>query len=84
MNKHIQIRNVPEGVYRTLKERAAANGMSLSAYLRRERERNEMIRSKLAAKQLAVTEIFDEIRQQGPVKPKIPIADIVRTERESR
>jgi antitoxin FitA len=30
---HIQIRNVPEDVHRTLKARAAKNGMSLSAYL---------------------------------------------------
>jgi len=33
---HIQIRNVPEDVHRTLKERAAKNGMSLSEYLLRE------------------------------------------------
>jgi plasmid stability protein len=30
---HIQIRNVPPEVHRTLKERAAKKGMSLSEYL---------------------------------------------------
>jgi plasmid stability protein len=30
---HIQIRNVPPDVHRTLKERAAKKGMSLSEYL---------------------------------------------------
>ena len=33
---HIQIRNVPEDVHRTLKERAARHGLSLSEYLRRQ------------------------------------------------
>jgi plasmid stability protein len=33
MKKHIQIRNVPEELHRTLKARAALAGMSLSDYL---------------------------------------------------
>ncbi len=33
---HIQIRNVPDDVHRTLKERAAQEGVSLSDYLLRE------------------------------------------------
>ena len=33
---HIQIRNVPEDVHRTLKARAAREGMSLSEYLLRD------------------------------------------------
>jgi plasmid stability protein len=33
---HIEIRNVPEDVHRTLKARAAKERMSLSAYLLRE------------------------------------------------
>jgi antitoxin FitA len=32
---HIEIRNVPEEVHRTLKARAAKEGLSLSAYLLR-------------------------------------------------
>ena len=36
MSKMIQIRNVPESVHRTLKARAAARGMTLSDYLKRD------------------------------------------------
>jgi plasmid stability protein len=38
MSKMIQVRNVPEGVHRTLKARAAAAGMSLSDYVKRDLE----------------------------------------------
>ena len=37
--KSIQIRNVPAALHRRLKARAAAEGMSMSAYIRRELER---------------------------------------------
>ncbi len=39
MGVTIQIRNMPEPVHRTLKARAAAAGMTLSAYLIQEFER---------------------------------------------
>lgn len=39
MPKHIQIRDVPDEVHRTLKTRAAAAGLSLSDYLRAEMAR---------------------------------------------
>ena len=35
MNKHIQIREIPEETHRKLKARAAAEGMSMSDYLKR-------------------------------------------------
>jgi plasmid stability protein len=35
MNKHIQIREIPEKVHRTLKARAAEEGLSMSDYLKR-------------------------------------------------
>jgi antitoxin FitA len=38
MSKMIQVRNVPEGVHRTLKARAAAAGLSLSDYIKRDLE----------------------------------------------
>lgn len=38
MAKHIQIRNVPDELHRTLRTRAAAAGLSLSEYLLRELE----------------------------------------------
>ena len=39
MNKHIQIREIPEETHRALKARAAAEGMSMSDYLKRMIER---------------------------------------------
>ena len=36
MSKMIQVRNVPDDVHRTLKARAAAAGMSLSDYVKRD------------------------------------------------
>ncbi len=36
---NVQIRDVPEGIHRELKRRAAAEGLSLSDYLRGEVER---------------------------------------------
>jgi plasmid stability protein len=38
MGKMIQVRNVPDSVHRTLKARAAAAGMSLSDYIKRDLE----------------------------------------------
>ncbi|MBI1239009.1 MAG: hypothetical protein GC199_06660 [Alphaproteobacteria bacterium] len=35
MNKHIQIREIPESVHRALKARAAEEGLSMSDYLKR-------------------------------------------------
>jgi antitoxin FitA len=39
MNKHVQIRNLPEETHRKLKIRAAREGMSMSDYLRLEIEK---------------------------------------------
>lgn len=39
MNKHIQIREVPDETHRALKARAAAEGLSMSEYLKRMIER---------------------------------------------
>jgi antitoxin FitA len=36
MSKMIQVRNVPDAVHRTLKARAAAAGLSLSDYIKRD------------------------------------------------
>jgi plasmid stability protein len=38
MSKMIQVRNVPDQVHKTLKARAAAAGMSLSDYIKRDLE----------------------------------------------
>jgi len=52
MSKMIQIRNVPDDLHRELKVRAAAAGMSLSDYLKRElgwRVRKKTIREVAAS-----------------------------------
>lgn len=72
----IQIRNVPEGLYRRLKARAAMAGMSLSEYLLHEvrrvaqRPTLDALRARLESRSMAV--------------PAIPPADAVRAERDSR
>lgn len=76
MSVMIQIRNVPAALHRKLKARAALAGMSLSDYLLREvrevagRPTPEEMKARLAA--------------LPPISPKIPAADAVRAERDSR
>jgi len=72
----IQVRNVPERVHRTLKVRAAQEGMSLSEYLLRELER--------IAKRPTLSELVAAIGADGPVSPSESSADAVRAERLAR
>jgi plasmid stability protein len=58
MSKMIQIRNVPDEVHRTLKVRAAEEGISLSDYIKRDLEES--------AKQMTIEEIFARARARGP------------------
>lgn len=53
----IQIRNVPDDVHKTLKVRAAAEGLSLSDYIKRDLEE--------LAKQATIEEVFASARAQG-------------------
>ncbi len=73
---HIQIRNVPEDVHRTLKARAAKAGMSLSEYLLR-----DVVD---LAQRPTLEELTDRIRKRSRVKLDIPVAEIIRQEREAR
>lgn len=57
MSKMIQIRNVPDDVHRALKIRAAAEGISLSDYIKRDLEE--------LAKQATLEEIFADARARG-------------------
>jgi len=73
MSKMIQIRNVPDDLHRELKMRAAAAGMSLSDYIKREldrRSRKSTIREIAARRRdreeewpLSTQEIVDTIRE---------------------
>jgi plasmid stability protein len=57
MPKMIQIRNVPDEVHRTLKVRAATEGLSLSDYIKRDLEE--------LAKQATIEEVFAGARARG-------------------
>ena len=72
----VQIRNVPEGTHRTLKARAALEGMSLSDYLLREIQ-------KLAAVP-SLREFSRLLKQREPVNTSISAADLIREERDAR
>jgi plasmid stability protein len=76
MSVMIQIRNVPSGLHRQLKSRAALEGMSLSDYLLREVRR--------AVERPTLSEIQQRLAGRAPVRPSIAPADAVRCEREGR
>lgn len=75
-SRMIQVRNVPDGIHRTLKARAALAGMSLSDYLLAE------------LRQIAERPTLDELRkrleQREPVALPMPAARAVRAERDAR
>jgi len=73
--KMIQIRNVPDDVHRTLKVRAAEEGVSLSDYLLREIERY--------ARQPTLEELIERIKRDGPVHPSEDSATAVRAIRDA-
>jgi antitoxin FitA len=58
MSTMIQVRNVPDEVHRTLKVRAAAAGMSLSDYIKR-----DLVQ---AASAPTMEEIDARVRARGP------------------
>jgi plasmid stability protein len=57
MSKMIQIRDVPDDVHRTLKIRAAGEGLSLSDYIKRDLEE--------LAKQATIEDVFADARARG-------------------
>jgi len=74
MSKMIQVRNVPDDVHRTLKVRAAAEGLSLSDYVKRDLEE--------LAKQATLEEVFARARARG--SSDITTEEIVTDLRELR
>lgn len=73
---HVQIRNVPDDVHRTLKVRAAESGVSLSDYLLRELER--------LASLPTMDEWLRRVRSRPPAREGLSAADVIREERERR
>ncbi|HET8815422.1 MAG TPA: hypothetical protein VFM51_10760 [Solirubrobacterales bacterium] len=73
MSKMIQIRNVPDDLHRELKMRAAAAGMSMSDYIKRELSRKsrkstikeiyERSQGRSAGSTLTTQEVVDTIRE---------------------
>jgi antitoxin FitA len=74
MSKMIQVRNVPDEMHRALKTRAAAEGMSLSDYIKRELGH--------VAGTSRLEEISQRNRARGP--SGLSTATIVEIIRESR
>jgi antitoxin FitA len=72
----IQIRNVPDGLHRRLKSRAALAGMSLSDYLLRE------IRE--VAGRPSIEELRARLESRSGVTPSVAPADIIRAERDRK
>ena len=74
MSKMIQVRNVPDEMHRALKMQAAAEGISLSDYIKRELGVVSGLRT--------FDEIAARVKARGPSKVKSE--NIVRYIRESR
>lgn len=76
MSKMIQLRNVPDGLHRSLKARAALAGMSLSDYL--------LAEIKEIAEKPTLAELRERLHKHRPVSARIDTAQLVREEREAR
>jgi plasmid stability protein len=76
MSKMIQVRDVPDEVHRTLKSRAAREGMSLSDFLKKELAR--------AAERPTMQEWLEQTRHAKPVRAKKSPAQTIRELRDSR
>jgi hypothetical protein len=75
MSKMIQIRNVPDDMHRELKMRAAAAGMSMSDYIKRELSRK---RRKSTIKEVVAR---SKGRSEGSTLTTQKIVDIIRESR---
>jgi plasmid stability protein len=76
MSKMIQIRNVPEGVHRKLKSRAALEGKSLSDYLLEEVRR--------LAERPTLAEMLERLKQRPRENPSPTPTQMIREDRDSR
>jgi len=76
MSKMIQVRNLPEHVHRTLKSRAAREGMSLSDFLKKELAR--------AAERPTMQEWLERAQHAKPIRAKRSPAEVIRELRDSR
>ena len=72
----IQLRNVPDGLHRSLKARAAMAGMSLSDYL--------LAEIKQIAERPTLAELRERLHKRKPVSVQLDTARLVREQREQR
>jgi len=73
---HIQIRNVPEDVHRTLKARASKQGMSLSEFL--------LAEVTDLADRPTLEELTERVMKRSRVRFSVPAAELIREAREER
>lgn len=76
MSRTLQVRNVPETLHRTLKARAAQQGLSLSDYLLRELDR--------VATKPSREELYERLRRRSGVELDVSVADVIAAERLAR
>lgn len=76
MSRMIQVRNVPDRVHRTLKVRAAQEGVSLSDFI--------LVELKRLADRPTMKELLERIARLEPVTLTESAASAVRAEREAR
>lgn len=76
MSRTLQVRNVPETLHRTLKARAAQQGLSLSDYLLRELDR--------VATKPSREELYERLRRRSGVELDVSVAEIIASERLAR
>ncbi|HXP80088.1 MAG TPA: hypothetical protein VN976_09300 [Verrucomicrobiae bacterium] len=76
MSKMIQVRNVPDGVHRTLKAQAALAGMSLSDFL--------LAEMRHLAERPTVAELRERLRHRSRIADPLSAAEAVRRERDAR
>jgi hypothetical protein len=73
--KLLQIRNIPDELHRSLKERAAREGTTMSELVLRELPR--------VAHRPSPQQVLDRIKQRGPVGGA-PAAELIGVERDRR
>jgi plasmid stability protein len=74
MSTMIQLRHVPDHLHRTLKARAALEGLSLSDYLLKQVQQ--------VAERPTLAELKQRLARRTPVTPRLAPAQAVRAERD--
>jgi len=76
MSRMIQIRNVPDGLHRTLKAQAALSGMYVSDFL--------LAEIRHVAERPTIAELQERLRHRSRVGRRVSAAEAIRQERDAR